>query len=114
MGMWGLDPWDNDAAADWFGDLMDTTQLRRHWLSAIEGDAEDDPERVRAAVWLFLQLGRVYVWPIDHLESDLELAIRAAERLKSNEELLEVDGIGSKFEREYRELVAQRRPEPTA
>ena len=89
MGMWDFEAWGNDSAADWFGDLMEATKLREHWLNGIQGDAEDEYEEVRAAVWLFAQLGRTYIWPIDHLDADLELAISAAKTLLANEWLQE-------------------------
>ena len=28
MGAWNINPWDNDNAADWFGDLFDEVPLR--------------------------------------------------------------------------------------
>ncbi|HDN60149.1 MAG: hypothetical protein DRP93_05335 [Candidatus Neomarinimicrobiota bacterium] len=31
MGMWDIEPYDNDAAADWLGDLMDSTKLGEAW-----------------------------------------------------------------------------------
>jgi hypothetical protein len=71
----GLKPWDNDEAADWFGDLMDRTQLRKEWLNGINADPVDSPGVVRAAAALFVMLGRVYVWPIETFDQDLELTI---------------------------------------
>lgn len=81
MGMWDAEAWDNDSAADWFADFMDTTGVREFWLRGINSDLEDEPEVVRAALWLFVQLGRTYIWPIEHLNSDLDLAINAARAL---------------------------------
>ncbi len=110
MGMWDFEAWDNDSAADWFGNLMDATNLREHWLSGIQGDAEDDYEEVRAAVWLFAQLGRTYIWPIDHLDADLELAISAAETLLANQWLQEeVPEFLEKVKSELTELQSRRR-----
>ena len=77
------------AAADWFGEFMDATKIRDQWLPTITLDDEDSFEEIRAAVWIFLQLGRVYVWPIDHLESDLELAINACDVILENEDLID-------------------------
>ena len=57
MGMWDYEAWDNDSAADWFGDLMDATNLRAKWLEGINSDLEEDYEVARAAIWLFVQLG---------------------------------------------------------
>lgn len=57
MGMWDVEAWDNDGAADWFGELMEATKLRDHWLEGIQADVEEEYQQVRAAVWLFTQLG---------------------------------------------------------
>lgn len=38
--------------------------------------ATDDPLETRAAIWLFLQTGYVYVYPIDLLHQHLKLAHR--------------------------------------
>jgi hypothetical protein len=89
MGMWDYEAWDNDLAADWFGDLMDATSLRSKWLEGIKSDLEDEFEVARAALWLFVQLGRVYVWPIDNYYDDLELAITTGEQITSLEWLNE-------------------------
>ena len=89
MGMWEFEAWGNDSAADWFADLMDSTNLRQHWVKGIEAEPEEEYEEVRAAIWLFAQLGRTYVWPIDHLDTDIETTIKAAEALLATEWLQE-------------------------
>ncbi len=62
MGMWGFEAWDNDGAADWFGELMSRTGLRDEWHATMTQDfSDDEADQVRAGVWLFAQLGRVYV-----------------------------------------------------
>lgn len=81
MGMWAYAPWDNDEAADWFGDLMDQTKIREAWLEGIRQDPIDSPGVVRAAGALFLMLGRVYIWPIQTFDEDLELAISSLSRV---------------------------------
>ena len=43
MGTWGDDPWDNDAAADWFGRLFDTTQFAEQVAEGLTADAEFIP-----------------------------------------------------------------------
>ncbi|MCL2784715.1 MAG: DUF4259 domain-containing protein [Propionibacteriaceae bacterium] len=40
MGEWSNNPWDKDTAADWFGDLMDTTGLRDEWHKGIMTNPE--------------------------------------------------------------------------
>lgn len=67
--MWDYKPWDNDGAADWYGDLMDNTKLRDAWLEGIKEDPIDSPDVVRAAAGLFIILGRIYIWPIDNYDS---------------------------------------------
>lgn len=86
MGMWGFEAWDNDAAADWFGGLMDRTRLREHWLATMSQQVfDDEAEDMRAGVWLFAQLGRVYIWPIDHFDADLQRALDVADQLLASE-----------------------------
>jgi len=81
MGMWAFAPWDNDEAADWFGDFMDNSQIRQEWLKGINADPQDSPGIVRAAASVFVMLGRVYVWPIKTFDQDLELAIASLQRV---------------------------------
>ena len=111
MGTWDKTPYGNDSASDWFAGLMDATGLRQHWVDTLRDlDVDDDPERARAAVWLFRQLGRVYVWPIADYAGDLELALSVAEQLKDNDELLEMDGMAETLEAEHAELLARKNP----
>lgn len=110
MGTWDNKPYDNDAAADWFAGIMDSTKLRDAWAQQLTGlDIQDEPEIARAAVWLFIQLGRVYVWPIENYKADLDLAIATAEKLKESDQLLEMDGMAETLEQELRELLARKR-----
>ncbi|MCL2091890.1 MAG: DUF4259 domain-containing protein [Micrococcales bacterium] len=94
MGAWGDEPWDNDTAADWFDSLMDDTSLRKHWRKGITADPEDEGETVLAAAWLFVQLGRVYVWPIKRYDKDLELTITKLRAIRDDERLSEGDPEG--------------------
>ena len=112
MGTWNNKPYDNDSAADWFAGLMDRTKLREDWLRSLKSyDLKDEPALARAAVWLFLQLGHVYVWPIADYDSDLELAISTTKSLSNNEELLDQSGMKKDIESELAELVSRRVPE---
>lgn len=83
MGAWGMDPWDNDGAADWFGDLWSDSTMVDGVLAAlnVEGD-----EATVAALWLCSHLCRVYVWPIDRLDETLDAGIAAAERILAGED----------------------------
>lgn len=110
MGMWALDPWDNDGAADWYGDLMDKTKLRSAWLEGISADPVESPDIVRAAAALFVMLGRVYVWPIKKFDEDLEKAISALERVVSNDSYQEAPELVQQISREIEELKSRRKP----
>ena len=85
MGSWGIQPWDNDHAADWFGDTFDKTKLAKIVEETLRRDLNESAEKIRAASALLLLLGRVYVWPIQDLDRHLALA---ADRL---EEMLEAE-----------------------
>lgn len=87
MGAWGKLPWDNDGAADWFGDLFDKTKLAKEVEDTLKLDAQDSHEEIRAAASVLLFLGRVYIWPIHDLDRHLALA---ADRL---DEVSRVDVI---------------------
>lgn len=107
MGMWDFKPWDNDSAADWYGDFMDSTNLRKHWLEGIKQDPIDDADTVRAAASVFIMLGRVYVWPIDHLDEDLELAISQLKKTLECEENKEVPELIEIIQSEINELESR-------
>jgi hypothetical protein len=90
MGAWGTTAWDNDGAADWFGDMFDTTGLAKYVRETLQRDVEEYHEDVRAAAYLVISLGRVYIWPIDELDNDLALAIAKLEAIKALEIYQEV------------------------
>jgi len=79
MGAWGKLPWDNDRAADWFGDLFDKTKLAKQVEDTLKLEAEDSHAEIRAAASVLLFLGRDYVWPVHDLDRHLTLA---ADRLE--------------------------------
>ena len=64
MGAWGHAAWDNDAAADWFGDVFEGLDLDSKIEAALRYDDHDD-DKVRAAAYLLQVLGITYVWPGD-------------------------------------------------
>ena len=82
MGAWGEAAWDNDGAADWFGDMFETTKLARYVENTLKKDPEEDPEEIRAAAYVMVALGRNYIWPIDDLDRHLELAVSKLEAIK--------------------------------
>lgn len=110
MGIWNTKAYDNDAAADWLGDLMDATALRTRWLTGIGHDTDKDPCVARAAVWLFIQLGHVYVWPIATYEEDLERTIAVADALRKGPKSTAVSLTAlAELEVEYQSLIARRK-----
>ncbi len=109
MGMWDFEAWDNDSAADWFAGLMDETKLRDKWLKAIN-DEDSGQEARRAAVWLFAQLGRVYIWPISNYDEDLELAITVGEEIAASKGLIdEVPPFIEKLKLDIEEIKKRRK-----
>ena len=111
MGMWAFAPWDNDEAADWYGDLMDRTKLREAWLEGINQDAVESPGVVRAAGALFVMLGRVYVWPIKSFDEDLETAIAALSRVAECDEYKDAPELIELIFIEMEELKSRRKPD---
>ena len=86
MGGWGTKPWDNDIAADWFGNMMDATGLAQYVEKTLSQElGDDDPGaialKIRAAVSVLVLLGHIYVWPGENLENHLKLAISRLEEI---------------------------------
>jgi hypothetical protein len=78
MGAWGVQPWDNDKAADWFADFfgdLDIGALRAAFKYY------DDWEKIRAACYVLQALGRVYVWPAEHHDDLKELLEKGIDHL---------------------------------
>ncbi len=82
MGAWEMSPWDNDKAADWFGDLFDEIPLARKVEETLKLEAEAHHEEIRAATAMLIMLGRVYIWPIDDFERHVELALERMRELR--------------------------------
>ena len=74
MGAWGLEPWANDAAADWLQQMFDVTGLAQRVEEALELPVEDHADEIRVAVYVLLQLSESYVWPADSRKRCLETA----------------------------------------
>jgi hypothetical protein len=49
----------------------------------LERDVEEYPEEVRAAAYMVVALGRVYIWPINDLDNHLALAISKLEQIRA-------------------------------
>jgi hypothetical protein len=91
MGAWGSAPWDNDLAADWFGELMEATQLARHVEKTLKiRDLEEYSPEIRAAAYVLIALGHNYIWPVDDLDRHLKLAIS---KLKAMRKLADYEGM---------------------
>lgn len=110
MGAWGTAAWDNDSAADWFNDVIDATGLAGHVEEALNRDPVDDPDVIRAAAFLLVQLGRVYIWPVDDLDRHLALAVRQLEAVRELESFREADGFVAAIDAEIAELRTRFRP----
>lgn len=87
MGTWDPKPWGNDKAADFFSGLFEHCNIREIVTSKLKSDVTgSNHEEIRAAAAIILFLGRIYIWPIDSLRADIELAIaRLSEVLEEPE-----------------------------
>lgn len=83
MGTWGFAPWDDDSAADWFGDLFEELPLAAKVEQTLNLDPEEYAAEIRAAASLLVMLGRTYIWPIDDIDRHLQLAITAMEKVRA-------------------------------
>ena len=109
MGMWAFRHWDNDEAADWYGEVMDRTRLRDVWLKGISQAPNESPDTVRAASALFVMLGRVYIWPIKHFDEDLERTIAALTAVAECDEYKEITELKELIAIELDELKSRRK-----
>ncbi len=109
MGAWGTAAWDNDSAADWYGNLFDATGLAKHVEEALNRDPEEDADVIRAAAFVLVQLGRVYIWPVNDLNRHLALAIRKLEAVRELEEFQEAEGFVGSIDAEIAELRSRLR-----
>ncbi len=107
MSAWATAAWDNDRAADWFGDMFDATGLAKYVEEALQLDVEDHHEEVRAAAYMLIALGRVYVWPIHDLDNHLTLAISKLEEVKALETYQDVPDLVKAIDEEVAVLKAR-------
>jgi HEAT repeat protein len=83
MGAWGSAAWDNDLAADWFGELFGATKLARRVEKTLKhSDIEEYAPEIRAAAYMLVALGRNYVWPVEDFDRHLRLAISKLEVIR--------------------------------
>jgi hypothetical protein len=107
MGAWGKLPWDNDGAADWFGDLFDETKLAKHVEDTLKLGAEDSHEEIRAAASILLFLGRVYIWPVRDLDRHLTLAADRLEEVSRLDVIAESPEFVEEIHAEIQELCSR-------
>ena len=116
MGTWDIYPWDNDTAADWFGELMDSTGFAERVGEALRRRPVDDHwEAIRAAGYILIHLGRVYIWPVNRLQDDLTVAVRQFEfivqMLRRDDEPEFVQAVSNELERLRARLNEYRWPD---
>ena len=79
----GIAPWDDDSAADWYGDLFDELPVVAKVEETLNSDPMEYAAEIRAASALLIMLGRTYIWPIDDIDRHLKLAISQMEKIQS-------------------------------
>lgn len=81
MGCWGVKPFENDGAADWFGDLWDEFPVPRKVEETLNFEVEEYHEEIRASAHILLQLGDTYQWPVADVERHCDLAASKLEEI---------------------------------
>lgn len=104
MGAWGKLPWENDGAADWFGELFDKTKLAQQVENTLKLDVEESQEEIRAAASVLLFLGRDYVWPVDDIDRHLALAADQLQAMSGLPEIAESPEMLEEIRSEIGEL----------
>jgi hypothetical protein len=100
MGCWGVKPFENDSAADWFGDLWEEFSVPAKVEETLKLDLDDAHEEIRAAAHILLQLGDTYIWPVDSIDPHCDLAARRLEEIKAMEEY-----SGAEFQAELQKEI---------
>lgn len=112
MSAWGALPWENDDAADWFAQFMTTTNIRAVVMQTVQEESAADSleslNRIRAAISVFILLGRNYIWPIDTYDDDLESIYAKAIELQERSQNIQWDALSEQLDREITELNARR------
>ena len=115
MSAWGTKAYENDSAADWFGDLWDEFAVPAKVEATLNLDIEDCHEEIRAAAHLLVQLGDTYRCPVDHIDRHCSLAAKRLEEILSagifeedetefiNEIKAEIDILRSRVSKNYTE-----------
>jgi hypothetical protein len=108
MSTWGREPWESDAAADWFSHLMETTDLPLHIDAALNLAPLEYPEEIRAAAFVLSVFGRNFVYPTDQLDGHLKLAIQKLREIKSLPQFASQPEILRTIDGEIAKLEAKR------
>lgn len=84
MGAWGYKYYENDTAADWFGDFWDTKDMQLVTRTVENYDAGDDVsyDEIRAAAHILISFHSVYTQPASFENYD-EIATKTLEILRS-------------------------------
>ncbi|MBI1312136.1 hypothetical protein GC176_12665 [bacterium] len=83
MGHWGLQPWENDGAADWLDQFAEQSRLSERIENGLRLPLEQIDE-IRATAYLLLKFSEAGAWLLDEPESLTELAIdRLSEAVES-------------------------------
>src|SRR5215213_8341983 len=112
MGTWGHLPWDNDSAADWFGETFDKTKLAQRVEETLKLDIKDSADEVRAAAAVVVLLGHIYVWPIHDLDRHLALAADRLDEIRRRGVYAEAPEIESSIASEIEELRSRIKDAP--
>ena len=98
MGTWGTAAWDNDDAADWFGNLFAATKLAARVEKTLKKkDVQEYAGEIRAAAYMLVALGRVYIWPVEDLDRHLKLAIKKLEAIHALDDYQDDPTIASEI-----------------
>lgn len=85
MGTWGFEPWENDAAADWFAQMHAQTRLAAYVEKTLALDIVDSYEEIRAAAAMLVAFGREYTWPVESLQDHLALAAHKLQQMLTDD-----------------------------
>jgi hypothetical protein len=113
MGVWGHEPWDNDEAADWFGELFRQAPLIQVIESTLQLEPCEHAERIRAAAYVVAVFGRPYVWPASTRVAYLEMARDALRRTLAAELYADSPAMKDRIELEIERLESRLREDTT-
>jgi hypothetical protein len=113
MGAWGTAAWDNDWAADWFGDTFDATGFAKHVEEMLNRDPENGDHKILAAASILVALGRVHIRPVADLDRHLALAISRLEAIRELEIFQEVPMFVEEIDEQIEVLRSRLNPPST-